>query len=198
LCGFSIFLLGAALFMQNVWHYSAVQAGVGIAPAPVVSIGFAVSAGPIQSRFGRTIPAVDGTTAMAVAGLMWFFTVHGQSDYWSEMFPAMVVMVFSGGLSQAPMYAAAGTLAPERATTGSAVLNMSGQVRSAVGVSLLVALTATNDPLQGYVRAWVVQAGLGFAAAAALLAIGQRRASTLADPVPTLERSSYASSDHPC
>jgi MFS family permease len=112
--------------------------------------------------------------------------------------PAMIVMVFSGGLSQAPMYAAAGTLAPERATTGSAVLNMSGQVRSAVGVSLLVALTATNDPLQGYVRAWVVQAGLGFAAAAALLAIGQRRASTLADPVPTLERSSYASSDHPC
>ena len=30
--GFSMFLLGSALFMQNVWHYSAVRAGVGITP----------------------------------------------------------------------------------------------------------------------------------------------------------------------
>jgi EmrB/QacA subfamily drug resistance transporter len=175
LTGFSIFLLGTALFMQNVWHYSAVRAGLGIAPAPIVSIGFAVSAGPIQRRFGRTIPAVVGMSSMAVSGLWWFFVVQAHPAYWSEIFPAMVIMGFSGGLSQAPMYAAASTLPPERATTGSAVLNMSGQVGSAIGVSLLVALTATVDPLRGYDRAWVVQAGLGLAAAAFLIAIGTRR-----------------------
>ena len=191
LSGFSIFLLGTALFMQNVWHYSAIQAGVGIAPAPIVSIGFAVSAGPIQRRFGRTIPAVVGTTAMAVAGLWWCFAVGQQPEYWCEMFPAMVVMGFSGGLSQAPMYAAAGTLAPDRATTGSAVLNMSGQVGSAIGVSLLVALTATTDPLRGYDHAWVVQAGLGLAATAFLLTLGQRRTPT--DPGRNPERSNHGS-----
>jgi EmrB/QacA subfamily drug resistance transporter len=174
LTGFSIFLLGTALFMQNVWHYSAVRAGLGIAPAPIVSIGFAVSAGPIQRRFGRTAPAVVGMSAMAASGLLWFFAVQAHPAYWSEMFPAMVIMGFSGGLSQAPMYAAASTLAPDRATTGSAVLNMSGQVGSAIGVSLLVALTATANPLRGYDHAWVVQAGLALAAAAFLIALGAR------------------------
>jgi MFS family permease len=30
--GFSVFLLGGALFMRNVWHFSALRAGAGIAP----------------------------------------------------------------------------------------------------------------------------------------------------------------------
>jgi hypothetical protein len=58
-------------------------------------------------------------------------------------------MGISGGLSQAPMFAAASTLDPMRATTGSAVLNMSRQVGSAVGVALLIALTATNTSTIG-------------------------------------------------
>ena len=70
--GFSIFLLGAALFMQNVWHFSALRAGIGIAPAPIASVGFALNAGPIQARpaqftglcpmeYGKLI-CIDGST----------------------------------------------------------------------------------------------------------------------------------------
>lgn len=172
--GFSIFLLGSALFMQNVWHYSAVRAGVGIAPAPIVAIVFAVNADPIQRRFGRTLPAIVGTTAMASAALFWLFRVGARPDYWSAMFPALVVMGFSGGLSQAPVFAAAGTLSPERATTGSAVLNMSRQVGGAIGVSLLIALTATSDPVSGFDHARALQAGVSLAAAGFLLTLGRR------------------------
>jgi MFS family permease len=57
--GFSIFLLGGALFMQDVWHFSALRAGVGIAPAPVASVGFALNAGPIQGAL-RTDDAGRG------------------------------------------------------------------------------------------------------------------------------------------
>ena len=48
-----------------------------------------------------------------------------------------------------PMYAAAGTLPVRRATTGSAMLNVSGQFGSAIGVYVLVALTANHTPLRG-------------------------------------------------
>jgi hypothetical protein len=86
-------------------------------------------------------------------------------------------MGISGGLSQAPMFAAAGTLAPERATTGSAVLNMTRQIGSALGVALLVALTATSDGTAGFKHAWAVQAGAGAAAAASLFLLRPRTSS---------------------
>jgi EmrB/QacA subfamily drug resistance transporter len=167
--GFAIFLLGSALFMQDVWHFTPLQAGVGLAPAPIVSIGFAMSAGPIQRRFGRTLPAVTGSTIMAVAAAYWLLQISGHPAYWSAMFPGLVLMGISGGLSQAPMFAAAGTLDPNRATTGSAVLNMSRQVGSALGVALLVALTSTGDQVGGFDHAWWVQTGAGLLAAASLL-----------------------------
>jgi EmrB/QacA subfamily drug resistance transporter len=172
--GFAIFLLGSALFMQNVWHFSPLRAGIALTPAPVASIAFAVGAGPIQRRLGRTLPAAVGTATMAVAAAYWLLMIHDRPAYWPEMFPALVLMGISGGLSQAPMFAAAGTLDPDRATTGSAVLNMSRQVGSAVGVAVLVALTATAESTAGYDRAWWVQTAAGLLAAGALL-LGARR-----------------------
>ncbi|MET8808433.1 MFS transporter [Streptomyces sp. NPDC004546] len=108
-------------------------------PGPLASIAFAMNAGPIQRRFGRVVPAVTGTIAMALAAGYWLAAVHTTHDYWSGMFPGLILVGLAGGLAQAPMFAAAGTLAPERATTGSAVLNMSRQIGSAVGVAVLVA-----------------------------------------------------------
>ncbi|MFD9659921.1 MFS transporter [Streptomyces mirabilis] len=168
--GFAIVLLSTTLFMQEVWHFSPLRAGVSIAPAPLTSISFAMNAGPIQRRFGRTAPAVTGTLAMALAAGYWIATVHTTPDYWGGMFPGLILVGLAGGLTQAPLFAAAGSLAPERATTGSAVLNMSRQIGSAVGVALLVALTP-QATTTGFDHAWSVQAGAGIAAAAALLAL---------------------------
>ena len=49
----------------------------------------------------------------------------------------------SAGLTQAPLFAAAGTLPPNRATTGSAVLTMARQVGSAIGVAVVVVILGT-------------------------------------------------------
>jgi EmrB/QacA subfamily drug resistance transporter len=183
--GFAIFLLGSSLFMLQVWHYEPIVAGIRLAPAPIVAVGFAVAAGPIQDRFGRTTPAVVGTLTMTAAALWWLFTVTERPDYWTTLFPGLVLMGISGGLSQAPMFAAAGCLPPDRATTGSAVLNMSRQVGSAVGVAVLVALTTSAVPITGYRHAWVVQALGGALAAASLLLIGRRGIQSVTVAVPT-------------
>jgi hypothetical protein len=87
-----------------------------------------------------------------------------------ERLPGLIIMGVSGGLSQAPLFAAAATLPADRATTGSAVLNMSRQIGSAVGVAVLIALTAeAGDPVAGFDAAWAVQIGVGLTAAAVLL-----------------------------
>ena len=51
------------------------------------------------------------------------------------------------------MFAAASSLPPDRATTGSAVLNMSRQIGSAVGVAVLIALTGGADVPGGFDQA---------------------------------------------
>jgi hypothetical protein len=67
------------------------------------------------------------------------------------------------------MFAAAATLSPDRATTGSAVLNMSRQIGSAIGVAVLVALIASAPSTRTFDHAWAVQLALGLLAAASLL-----------------------------
>jgi hypothetical protein len=51
---------------------------------------------------------------------------------------------------------------------------LSGQV-GAIGVSVLVALTANDTPLRGFDHVWIVQAGLGLAAAAVLITLSRHR-----------------------
>jgi len=172
--GFSIFLLGNALFMQNVWHFSALRTGIALTPTPLAGMGFATTAGPIQRRFGRTLPAAVGAVLMLVAALYWLSAAGERPAYATAMLPGLILMGISGGLSQAPMFAAAGALSPDRAATGSAVLNMSRQVGSAIGVAVLIALTAGEVGAAGFERAWWVQAGSGLLAVTTLVTLRRR------------------------
>src|ERR1700753_3881654 len=121
---------------------------------------------------------------MSVPALYWLAMVHGTPHYWTEMLPGLLVMGVSAGLSLAPMFAAAHTLPAEQATTGTAVVNMSRQVGTAIGVGVLVALTAGVVPSVGYPRAWTMQALTGILAALILVlgAVAARRTRSITEP----------------
>ncbi len=138
--GFAIFLLSVVLFLQGQWHYSVVRSGLAISPGPATAAVFAVNAGRIQARFGRLLPAMAGTLCMAVAAGLWIAFTTATPDYAAGFLPGLLVGGASAGLTQAPLFAAAGTLPPDRATTGSAVLNMARQVGSAGGVAVVVVI----------------------------------------------------------
>jgi EmrB/QacA subfamily drug resistance transporter len=167
--GFAVFLVGNSLFLENEWHYSPLRSGLAVAPVPVTSIALVAGAGVIAKRFGRTQPAVVGTLLMTVAAVYWIVTVDGNPHYWTAMLPGMILMGVSSGLAQAAMFAAPNSLPADRASTGSAVVNLSSRVGSAIGVAVLVALTATNASTAGYDHAWIVLAVTGVLAATALL-----------------------------
>jgi EmrB/QacA subfamily drug resistance transporter len=180
--GFAIFLLNGTLFLQDEWHYSALRAGLAIMPGPVTAAVFAVNAGRLARRFGRVWPAVTGSACMAIAAIIWLTLTTARPSYVTEILPGMIVGGVSAGLTQAPLFAAAGTLPPDRATTGSAVLNMARQVGSAIGVAVVVAMvivgTGTASTVTGYHHAWAAEAVAGVlaAVAAAGTAWGGRRA----------------------
>jgi MFS family permease len=168
---FSAWLLITVLFFENQWHYSPMRAGLAIAPGPGVAFLFAINARRFARRLGPTLPATIGTFALGAVGLWWFALAHRTSDY-LLILPALLLSGLASGMTQAPLLAAVNTLPPDRATTGSAVLNMSRQIGSAVGVALLVALLATNDPhgLSEFHRGWVLIAVSGWGAMVAVLA----------------------------
>jgi EmrB/QacA subfamily drug resistance transporter len=161
--GFAILLLSTVLFLQGEWHYSPLRAGLAIAPGPSIAAVFALNAGRISQRYGRVLPAAVGTLLLIASGGYWLTAAAAAPSYLTGFLPGLLLGGIAAGLVQAPLFAAAGTLAPERATTGSAVLNMSRQVGSAIGVALLVALlgTASAHSLGEFQRAWIAQIGAG-------------------------------------
>ena len=89
--GFAIFLLSVVLFLQGEWHYSAVKAGLAIAPGPAMSAVFAINAGRIRARFGRVLPAVAGTLCMVVAAGYWMLFTGSTPDYAVAFLPGVLV-----------------------------------------------------------------------------------------------------------
>jgi EmrB/QacA subfamily drug resistance transporter len=174
---FAIWLLITVLFLQDMWHYSAVRAGVAIVPGPLTAAVFAVNSGRIGGRFGRAVPALAGALFVAASAGYFLLMTPAHPDYVTGFLPGLLLGGAGAGLAQAPMFAAASTLPADRATTGSAVLNMSRQVGSAVGVAILVALLASPHPdsLALFHRGWWVEIVAAVGAAGVMVALRPRR-----------------------
>ena len=170
---FAIFLLITVLYFQDLWHYSALRAGLAMAPGPLTAAVFAVNSGRIAGRLGRAAPALMGTLATATAAAYWLIVAPAQPDYLLVL-PGMLLGGAGAGLTQAPLLAAASTLPQHRATTGSAVLNMARQVGSAVGVAALVALLSSTHPdrLVLFDRGWGLELGAALSAGAVIFVRG--------------------------
>jgi hypothetical protein len=80
------------------------------------------------------------------------------------------------GLRQPGRHAAAGTLPPDRATTGSAVLNMARQVGSAVGVAAVVVIlgTGATHTVSDFHHVWAAEAIAGLIACLAVAVTADR------------------------
>ena len=154
--GFASWLLVTVLFLEDAWGYSAIRAGLAIVPGPLMAAVFAVNSNRVAQAFGRHRVAVGGPLFFAAAALFWIFATSSHGGYWGGFFPGLIIGGTGAGLSQAPLFASASTLPADRATTGSAVLNMSRQVGSALGVALTVVLLAAAKPeaLGLYHRVW--------------------------------------------
>ncbi len=170
---FAAWLLITVLFLQDMWHYSALRAGLAIAPGPLTAALFAVNSGRIASRAGRAAPAVTGSLLIAASAAYWLVAAPAQPAYVTGFLPGLLIAGAGAGLTQAPLFAAASTLPADRATTGAAVLNMSRQLGSAVGIAILVALLASPHPsaLGLFHRGWLLEIAASVGAALAILVV---------------------------
>ena len=180
--GFSAMLLGSVLWLTEVWHETALQRGPEDRAGPGVRRAVRGRGrdpvGPDRAADGRRgrRRAVRGWPACGGRR-----TSGSRSHYAADYLPGMLIGGMGVGLVN-PALASAATaqLPPARLATGSAVLTMSRQFGSALGVALLVAVIGTPSPSEvesAFHDAWWMMTG---AAALSALSFAARRAARAA------------------
>jgi EmrB/QacA subfamily drug resistance transporter len=176
-------LLTTVLFLQDEWRWSPTAVGLGVAPAPLTSAFFAANGGRIIGALGRTVPALLGPLLMAAGALFWLIAAPPTAAYALRFLPGLIISGMGAGLTQAPLFASTATLPPSRSSTGSAVLNTSRQIGSALGVAVLVAILATPRPqgLSEFHRGWLLMLTASLLAGACVALIRPARTRRRAD-----------------
>jgi len=179
---FSMFFF-ISLYLQEVLHFSPIQAGLSYLP---LSIGIILSAGAasaLVTRIGFKPTLIAGLLLIAI-GLVWFSRVRPTGGtFLGDVLGPSILAAVGLGLSFVPITIAAVTdVKPHEAGLASGLINTSQQVGGALGLAILatVANSRTQSVLasgvhstsialtKGYQVAFLV--GAGFAIIGAILA----------------------------
>ncbi|MGW7456692.1 MFS transporter [Streptomyces sp. NPDC054797] len=146
---FAGMLLGAVLWCQDVWGYSALRTGLAIAPGPLLVPPVALRIGPAVARFGAGRIAMAGSALFAAGILWWAATLDTGSSYAASLLPGMMLTGLGVGMTLPVLTgASAAALPPARFATGSAITSMGRQIGAVLGVAILVGTLGTPAPGQ--------------------------------------------------
>jgi EmrB/QacA subfamily drug resistance transporter len=178
---FGAMLLSVVLWMQDVWGWSALRTGLGIAPGPVMVPLFSfLVTGRLLARYGPAVVIGLGTVVFSAGLLWWAVAAQLRPDYLTIL-PGMIITGIGVGLTlPSLMSTAASSLPPPSFATGTGVVNMLRQVGFAVGVAMFVAVLGSPRgaaaELTAFRHGWYATAGAGLAAALASVALRRRSA----------------------
>jgi MFS family permease len=178
-------LLSGVLLLTEVWGWSALRAGFGLSPGPLMAALFAAPSGRLGARIGQRPVATLGALIFAGSFAFDLAAIGPHPEYASTFLPAFMLGGVGVGLTLGTLPAAAtASLPPGRFATGSAVFGMARQLGSAIGVAVLVALvdSAGGDLLHGLRGGWWFALGAGIGAAALAFSLPAREKATSVEP----------------
>jgi DHA2 family methylenomycin A resistance protein-like MFS transporter len=154
----SVFLI--SLYLQNVLHYSSINAGLAFLP---LTAGFVISnllSGNIINRYGIRPPILIGLMIFA-SGFALLFIAGPNTPYWQLFLPFLLISL---GMGLAVPSMTNGILSSTSKTlsgTASATLNTGRQAAGAMGVAALGAIAAGgNSEVLHAIKVCVVMAVL--------------------------------------
>ena len=156
-------------FLQGVYGYNPLQAGVAFLPMTIVNFFVALAVPRLTHRFGNATVLAAGLV-VTLGGMFWLSRITADTPYLSGVALPMMLIGIGQGLGFAPLTAAgiAGVTAKD-AGAASGLVNTSHQLGSALGVGVLVALSSNAGSLAG--SAAVAYTGGSVMLAAALVAV---------------------------
>ena len=157
--GFYAYLLTNVLWLQYVWGYDVLRAGLALVPGAVVAALVASRLGPLADRHGYRAFVVPGALVWAAAYVWYHQRVGLQPAFWAEWMPGQVLSGIGVGATLPLLGSAALAAVPGgRYATASAVVSSARQIGGVLGIALLVVVLGEPTPRD---RGRVVPAGMG-------------------------------------
>jgi EmrB/QacA subfamily drug resistance transporter len=142
--GISIGMLGIflpfSIYLQSVLGFSALKAGLTLAPASVLAMFVAPAAGRLSDRIGGKYILLTGLTLFSL-GTAWIALIAQPASAWYDFLAPQVAMGIGIGCTFAPMTTVAMRgINPRMAGAASGVFNTTRQVGSVIGTAGVGAL----------------------------------------------------------
>jgi EmrB/QacA subfamily drug resistance transporter len=128
-----------ALYMQNILHYTPLEAGVRFLPSTLMIVGVAPVSGRLADRFGPRWLIVGGLTIVALS-LFSFSGIAVDSGY-LDLLPGFMLLGIGIAMTMSPMTSAAMNAVPvQKAGIASGVLSMFRMVGGSLGIAVTGAI----------------------------------------------------------
>ena len=145
--GFYAYLLTNILWLQYVWGYGVLRAGLALVPGALVAAVVAARLGPLADRHGYRPFVVPGALVWAGAYLWYHQQVGLVPAFWAEWLPGQVLSGIGVGATLPLLGSAALAAVPGgRYATASAVVSSARQLGGVLGIALLVVILGDPTP----------------------------------------------------
>ncbi|MFE0204419.1 MFS transporter [Streptomyces sp. NPDC058985] len=179
-----------AQFVQSVYHWTPLQAGMAFLPMTLVNFALAVQVPRLLERAARPLVLVTGV-ALTTVGMAWLSRLGLHTPYLTGIALPMVLIGAGQGLTLAPLTSSGvDGVAALDAGAASGLVNTVHQIGSALALSLLTAVAATVST--GHTPADIAgRSAAALTGSAVLLALAVATVLTLIAPAraPHTERS---------
>jgi len=145
--GFYAYLLTNILWLQYVWGYDVLRAGLALVPGAVVAALVASRLGPLADRYGYRVFVVPGALVWAAAYLWYHQRVGLEPAFWAEWMPGQVLSGIGVGATLPLLGSATLAAVPGgRYATASAVVSSARQLGGVLGIAILVVILGDPSP----------------------------------------------------
>jgi EmrB/QacA subfamily drug resistance transporter len=132
-------------FLQSVYGYSALQAGLAFLPLTITNFGVALATSTLTRRFGNG-PLLAIGVAATLIGMAWLSRLSADSSYLLGLALPMLLIGAGQGAALGPFTAAGITgVTPENAGAASGLINVAHQLGGSVGLAVVVTAAAGAD-----------------------------------------------------
>ena len=132
--------LPLTIYLQSALGFSALKAGLAMAPASLVSMFVAPVAGRLTDRIGGKFILFTGLVLFA-GGMGWVAAIATPHSTWPDFVPALAIAGFGMGCTFAPMTTTAmRSVQPRLAGAASGMINTTRQVGAVIGTAAVGAL----------------------------------------------------------
>lgn len=125
------------IFVQQVGGYSAFAAGLALLPVTIIMLFLSGRMGTLSSKYGPQIFMTAGPL-IAAAGFLLMLRVGQDVQYWTRLFPAVLLFGLGLATTVAPLTSAVlGSIEPKHAGVASAINNAVARIAGLVAIAFI-------------------------------------------------------------